>query len=231
MPKYDSRFENFFLNLRLNRAEYEDMARYTLTALTKANEKGKYDPLLALLEPAITRYAEHRRRTEGGDGLAATGSIGTVRQQYKDYLKRVERQHIIPNFDAGSPDIRALLPQGRAALANSPQDEVLGDFDNFLDAAAARPAAFPAAVLTEGRTLRQQLAAALTHRDGLTQQTDEHRAGVSAERQEVAAALLLAYATLLAEHHRQPERAATFFDFSDALVSKSSGAKDKPAAG
>jgi hypothetical protein len=220
-PKYAARFDNFFANLRLNRDQFADMAAFTLQAL-RQEAKGKYDALADPLELALTDYRAAHAGQLSGEGQAATITVAQALADFKAYVKKVERKVIIPTYDAGSPDLKALFPQGRSGLTKSSQAQVEDAFTAFLDALDARPTAFTSPVRTEGRAVLAALTAALQRADGLAKTAGTQRIDLHDGRQATCVALFRAYATLLAEHAEKPERVAAFFDLSQALVSKSS---------
>ena len=117
-PKYAARFDNFFENLRLNRDQFADMAAFTLHALQQSGGL-KGSPLTEELARALADY----RSTPGGQLWgAAHGAVLTLAQalaDFKAYLKKVERKFIIPAYDEGSADIKAIFPKGRGGLAKA----------------------------------------------------------------------------------------------------------------
>ena len=234
-PKYAARFENFFLNLRLNRDQFADMAAFTLQALQDA-PKGKYNAVADPLNVALTDYRATHAGQLSGEGQASTSTLAQALEDFKTYVKRMERKVINPTYEADSPDLLAIFPKGRAALTKSTQTKVEDAFTAFLDALDARPTAFTSPQRTEGRKVLAALSAALNRADGLAKTAGSQRIDLHDGREATCLALLRAYATLLAEFAEKPGKVAPFFDFSHALVSKSGGpkvpkaAKDTPAA-
>lgn len=227
MAKYQSRFDNFFLNLRLNRAEFGDMAAFTLEALRQSPEvAAAYPDIITDLAAAHAAYTSSHAGQLSGTGKEATATVGQALEDFRAYVKRVERKHINPAYDAGSPDLLAIFPKGRAWLTARPQAQALDAFTAFLAALDAREDAFPAAVRTEGRTLHTALARALQLADSTAATSDAQRADLHDGREATCQQLLRAYAALLLLHYRQPERVAGFFDLSKANLG---GRKNKPA--
>ena len=222
-PKYAARFENFFEYLRLNRNDFADMAAFTLQAL-RQEAKDRYKAVADPLEVALIDYRAAHSGQLSGEGAAATVTLAQAMADFKAYVKKVERKVIIPTYDEGSPELRALFPQGRAGLTKSNQAEVEDAFTAFLDALDARPTAFTSPVRTEGRAVLAALQTALQRADGLAKTAGSQRLDLHDGRQATCVALFRTYATLLLEHADQPQRVAAFFDLSKALVSKS-GAK------
>lgn len=221
-PKYAARFENFFANLRLNRDQFADMAAFTLQAL---QGDAKHKNLAEALGVALTDYRATHAGQLSGEGQSATITLAQALLDFKDYVKRVERKVIIPTYEAGSPDLKAIFPRGRAALTKSTQAEVEDAFTAFLDALDARPTAFTSPIRTEGRTALAALTAALARADGLAKTAGTQRIDLHDGREATCTALFRIYATLLAEYAEKPEKVAPFFDLSKALVSKSGGSK------
>lgn len=222
--KYAARFENFFENLRLNRDQFADMAAFTLQALKQA-PGGKYSAVADALEVALTDYRATHAGQLSGEGQASTVTLAQALEDFKVYVKKMERKVINPTYEAGSPDLLAIFPKGRAALTKSTQTKVEDAFTAFLDALDARPTAFTSPQRTEGRVLLKALSASLRRADGLAKTAGTQRIDLHDGREATCLALYHVYLTLLLEFAAQPERAAPFFDFSQALVSKSGGPK------
>lgn len=228
MAKYSARFENFFLNLRLNRAEFAEMAAFTLNALrTSANAK-QYQDLIDLLEAALKAYRKLHGEQLSGERQEATLTLGQARADLKAYAKRVERKHAAPAYDEGSPDWVALSPQGRAALTRGPQDKVLDQFAPFLDALDARADVFPDKVRAEGRQALKNYQTALGQAATADHSADTRRLDLHDGREATCTALFRAYAALLLEHFEDPKKVSAFFDLSKALVSKPKGRAKPP---
>jgi hypothetical protein len=223
-PKYAARFENFFTNLRLNRDQFADMAAFTLQAL-RQGAKGQYDALADALEVALTDYRTAHAGQLSGEGQAATLTVAQALADFKAYVKRVERKVIVPTYEEGSPDLKALFPQGRAGLTKSNQAQVEDAFTAFLDALDARPTAFTSPLRTEGRAVLAALTAALRRADGAATTAGTQRIDLHDGRQAACVALFRAYATLLAEHAEKPQRVAAYFDLSQADTGGSKKAK------
>lgn len=219
MPKYETRFENFFVNLRLNRAEFGDMAAYTLRALRQANPTNKYQDLIAPLDAALAEYAATHAGQLSGAAKESTLLVSKQMEAFREYVRRVERKHINPSYDAGTPDLLAIFPKGRTALTNSSQTTVLDNFTAFLQALDARDAVFAQAVREEGRALHARLSQALQVAAGHAQTLGELSNNLTDGRQALCGILLRVYATLLAEHATAPARVAAFFDFSAVTIS------------
>jgi hypothetical protein len=222
--KYAARFENFFENLRLNRDQFADMAAFTLQALRQA-AGGKYSAVAEALDVALTDYRATHAGQLSGEGQASTSTLAQALEDFKAYVKRMERKVINPTYEAGSPDLLAIFPKGRAALTKSTQTKVEDAFTAFLDALDARPTAFTSPQRTEGRKVLEALSASLRRADGMAKTAGTQRIDLHDGREATCLALFKVYLTLLLEFAAQPERAAPFFDFSQALVSKSSGPK------
>ena len=222
-PKYAARFENFFLNLRLNRDQFADMAAFTLQALQDGGT-----PFKAVADALAPALASYRTTHVGQLSGAAHGAVLTLAQalsDFKAYVKKVERKFVIPNYEEGSADVAAIFPHGRGGLAKASQTEVEDVFTAFLNALDDRPGVFPAPLRKEGReTILPNLAEALKRADGQATTTDTQRLDLHDGREASCRALFRAYATLLLEYADQPKRAAAFFDLSTARISKS-GAK------
>jgi hypothetical protein len=226
MPKYQSRFANFFLNLRLNRAEFGDMAAFTLQALQQHAPAARYAPLVADLEAALTAYRSTHAGQLSGEARGTTLTVAQALNDFRAYLKRVERQHVTPTYDEGSADLKAIFPTGRSGLSKSNQAVVLDRFTAFLQALDQRPDAFPVKVRDEGRTAHAALAQALARAAGHEASADTLRDDLHDGREATARQLFRAYATLLLEHYEQPQRVAAYFDLSKAFMG---GKKNKPA--
>jgi hypothetical protein len=222
--KYAARFENFFENLRLNRDQFADMAAFTLQALRQA-AGGKYSAVAEALDVALTDYRATHAGQLSGEGRANVITLAQALEDFKGYVKRMERKVINPTYEAGSPDLLAIFPKGRGALTKSTQTKVEDAFTAFLDALDARPTAFTSPQRTEGRKVLEALSASLRRADGLAKIAGTQRIDLHDGREATCLALFNVYLTLLLEYAGQPERAAPFFDFSQALVSKSSGLK------
>ena len=227
-PKYAARFENFFLNLRLNRAQFADMAAFTLQAL---RADAAHKPLADALDAALSGYRTAHVGQLSGE---AHGSVLTVAQaltDFKEYVKRVERKVLIPAYEPGSPDLAAILPKGRSGLTKASQGKVEDAFTAFLDALDARPPVFTSPLRTEGRKVLQALSTALNRADAQTKTTDDQRLDLHDGREAACLVLFRAYATLLAEFAEQPQRVAAFFDLSKARISKSGSKPPKDLKG
>ena len=214
-PKYAARFENFFLNLRLNRDQFADMAAFTLQALQDGGT-----PFKAVADALAPALASYRTAHVGQLSGAAHGAVLTLAQalsDFKAYVKKVERKFVIPNYEEGSADVAAIFPHGRGGLAKASQTEVEDAFTAFLNALDDRPGVFPAPLRKEGReTILPNLAEALKRADGQATTTDTQRLDLHDGREASCRALFRAYATLLLEYADQPKRAAAFFDLSKA---------------
>lgn len=214
-PKYAARFANFFENLRLNRDQFADMAAFTLQAL-----QGGGPAFKAVAENLDTALAGYRTTHMGQLSGEARGAVITLAQalsDFKDYLKKVERKFVIPNYEAKTADFVAIFPQGRGGLAKASQTKVEDAFGAFLDALDARATVFPSPLRKEGReTILPNLADALKRADGAATTTDTQRLDLHDGREATCLALFRAYATLLLEYAEQPKRAAAFFDLSNA---------------
>ncbi|UOQ70051.1 hypothetical protein [Hymenobacter cellulosilyticus] len=228
MAKYESRFDNFFLNLRLNRAQFGDMAGFTLQALRQSTEAARYEELIKDLDAALTAYSAAHTGQLSGEAQGATVTVAQALLDFRAYVKRVERRHVTPTYDEFSADIAAIFPKGRAALTNSIQARVLDAFGAFLIALASRPAAFPAAVRAEGQEVYRNLKTALELADAAHATSSTHRTDLHDGREATCRQLFRAYATLLLTHYEYPTRVAGYFDLSRALISKSG--KKAPAA-
>ena len=214
-PKYASRFENFFLNLRLNRDQFADMAAFTLTALQQGGAHLK--ALADDLDKALGGYRTTHTGQLSGEGQAATITLAQALADFKAYVKKVERKYIIPTYDEGSADLKALLPNRRSGLTKTNQTQVEDAFAAFLDALDARPTAFPSPLRKEGRdTILPNLAGALRRADGQASTTDHQRLDLHDGREATCLVLFRAYATLLEHYAEQPARVAAFFDLSKA---------------
>ena len=226
-PKYAARFENFFLNLRLNRDQFADMAAFTLQALEQGGT-----PFKAAAEALATALAGYRTTHVGQLSGAAHGAVLTLAQaltDFKDYLKKVERKFVVPTYDAGSADIAAIFPKGRGGLAKASQVEVEDAFVAFLNELDARPTVFPSPLRKEGREgILPNLADALKRADTQTTTTDTQRIDLHDGREATCLALFRAYAALLLEYADQPQRAAAFFDLSKAGRQKAASKALKP---
>ncbi|GAB3572125.1 hypothetical protein [Hymenobacter daeguensis] len=213
-PKYAARFENFFANLRLNRDQFADMAAFTLQALRA--EGKKYEAVAGALDVALTDYRTTHAGQLSGEGQSATITLAQALTDFKAYVKRVERKVIIPTYDAGSPDLKAIFPKGRSGLTKSTQAEVEDAFTAFLDALDARPTDFTSPIRTEGRAVLAALSAALRRADGLAKTAGTQRIDLHDGREATCLALFRAYATLLVEFADKPGKVAPFFDLSKA---------------
>lgn len=202
------------------------MAAFTLSALREHNAGGKYDAYIAALEAALQEYSATRVGQLSGEGVAGTLTAAQALADFKAYVKRVERKHANPAYDAGSPDLLALFPKGRAWLTSRPQDEVADAFEAFLNEVDARPAAFPEAVRQEGRTVLANLRAALQRADAAAAAAGTARIDLHDGREDTGRQLFRVYAALLLEHFEDPSRAAAFFDVSKAHTG---GKRNKPA--
>ncbi|MCB2407974.1 hypothetical protein [Hymenobacter lucidus] len=221
MSKYKSRFANFFLNLRLNRAEFGEMAGFTLQALRQSPEAATtYKPVIQDLDAALSAYTAAHSGQLSGEAQGATITAAQALLDFKAYVKRVERKHVNPSFDEGSADLKAIFPQGRAALTGSSQEKALAAFSAFLTALDARPETFPAAIRTEGQQVYQRLKAALEQADGAQSANSAQRTDLHDGREATARQLFRAYAQLLLSYYEQPQRVAAHFDLSKALISK-----------
>lgn len=216
MAKYDSRFSNFFLNLRLNRAEFGQMAAFTLEALRQSPEATTQAALITDLAAAHTAYATNHAGQLSGEGKASTVTVAQALADFKDYVKSVERKHVIPAYEENSADWLAVFPQGRGWLTSRPQASVLDAFDAFLTALDARVDAFPATIRQKGRTLHAALRGALQAADATTAATDTQRDDLHDGREATCQQLFRIYAALLLIHYQQPQRVAAFFDLSKA---------------
>ncbi|MDO7876366.1 hypothetical protein Q5H93_16600 [Hymenobacter sp. ASUV-10] len=218
-PKYAARFENFFPNLRLNRAEFADMAEFTLNALRTS---GKYAALAEALEAELQQYRTAHAGQLSGEGQATTLTAKQALTDFKAYLKMVERKYIIPTYDEGSADFKALLPNGRSGLAKTAQNKVEDAFTAFLDAMDARPVAFPEALRQQGRGTKDQpgilgnLRATLTAADQAKNASGARKIDLHDGRKATCVVLFKVYATLLVEFFDNPAKAAPFFDLSKA---------------
>ena len=220
-PKYAARFLNFFLNLRLNRAEFADMAAFTLAAL-QADPQHK--PLAEALATALKTYRATHAGQLSGESQGATLTLKQALTDFKAYVKKVERKFIIPNYDDGSPDYKALLPQGRSGLSGSSHSKVEDAFVAFLDALDARPDAFPAALRAEGRhpsdptkpSILRNLQLALGTADTAKKASGDRTIDLHDGRQATCGVLFQVYATLLLAHWENPKKAAPYFDLSKA---------------
>ena len=177
-PKYAARFENFFVNLRLNRDQFADMAAFTLQALQQ-EAKDKYKAVADPLEVVLTDYRVAHTGQLSGESQAATITLAQALADFKAYVKKVERKVIVPTYDEGSPNLLAIFPKGRSGLTKSNQTQVEDAFTAFLAALDARPTAFTAPVRIEGRTVLAALTAGLQRADGMaktagTQRVDLH---------------------------------------------------------
>ncbi|GAA3926296.1 hypothetical protein [Hymenobacter algoricola] len=227
MAKYESRFANFFLNLRLNRAEFGDMAAHTLQALRQSPEAATlHKDLIRDLAAAHAAYTAAHSGQLSGESRGATLTVAQALVDFKSYVKKVERKFVVPTFEEGSADVKAIFPRGRSGLTGSSQDKVLDEFSAFLSALAARPVAFPEAIRTEGATIHKNLKAALALADGTQAATATGRTDLHDGREATCHQLYRVYAQLLLTHYEQPQRAAAFFDLSRAFVG---GTKSKKA--
>ncbi|PJJ59802.1 hypothetical protein [Hymenobacter chitinivorans] len=225
MAKYASRFDNFFLNLRLNRAQFGDMAGFTLQALRQSPDAARYDELSKELELALTAYAAAHTGQLSGEDQGATVTVGQALGDFTAFVKRVERKHVIPNYEENSADVKSIFPKGRSGLTGSSQALVLDAFGAFLLTLAARPNAFPAAVRAEGQQVYKALKAALELADGTQAGAATHRTDLHDGREATCRQLFRAYATLLLAHFESPQRVAGYFDLSKAFVGGSKGKK------
>ncbi len=223
MAKYVSRFSNFFLNLRLNRAEFGQMAAFTLEALRQSPEAAAHQALITDLAAAHAACATNHAGQLSGEGKASTVTVAQALADFKSYVKSVERKHVIPAYEEGSADLLAIFPKGRSWLTSRPQASVLDAFEAFLAALDARTDAFPAAVRQKGRTLHASLRGALQAAAATTAATGTQREDLHDGREATCQQLFRIYAALLLAHYQQPQRVAAFFDLSKALVSKSGG--------
>lgn len=229
-PKYAARFLNFFTNLRLNRAEFADMAAFTLTAL-RANPK--YKALADELEQAIGDYRTTHAGQLSGESQGATITLAQAMADFKAWVKKVERKYIIPTYDDNSADYKALLPNGRSALTGSSQTKVEDAFTAFLDAMEDRPIAFPAALLLEARnpadpnatTILSNLRKALKSTDKAKKDSGDRKVDLHDGRLATCVLLFKAYATLLLEYFENPKKVAPFFDLSKAETGGGKAAK------
>ena len=225
-PKYDARFVNFFLNLRLNRDQFADMAAFTLQAV---RADAKYKTVADPLDASLTLYRTAHIGQLSGEGAATVLTLGQALLDFKAYVKRVERKFIIPNYAEKSADVKALLPHSRSGLVKSSQAAVEDAFTTFLDAMDARLTVFPSPVRTEGRKVLQNLADALKRADQQAKTTDDQRLDLHDGREATCLDLFRIYGTLLLEFADEPKRAAAFFDLSNA-GRKGGGPKTPPAA-
>ncbi len=226
-PKYAARFENFFLNLRLNRDQFADMAAFTLTAL-QAGGVG----LKAVADDLATALGGYRTTHSGqlsGESQGTTITLSQALTDFKDYVRKVERKVIIPTYNEGDADLKAILPNGRSGLTKSSQTKVEDAFVAFLDALDARPTVFASPLRKEGReTILPNLAQALKNADANSKTTDDQRIDLHDGREATCLVLFRAYGTLLVQYAEQPKRVATFFDLSKADTGGSSSAKKQP---
>ena len=214
-PKYAARFGNFFLNLRLNRDQFADMAAFTLQALQQGGTL--FEAMAKALDSALAGYRTTHVGQLSGAAHGAVITLGQALADFKAYLKKVERKFVIPSYDAGSAEIAAIFPQGRGGLAKASQVEVEDAFVAFLGALDARPAVFPSPLRKEGREIiLPNLAQALKTADSHAKTTDDQRIDLHDGREATCLALFRAYAALLLEFAEQPKRAAAFFDLSKA---------------
>jgi len=228
-PKYAARFLNFFLSLRLNRAEFADMAGYTLAALQKAPAAAGYQPLVDALGAALADYRAVHSGQLSGEAKGATLTLAQALADFKAYVKKVERKIIIPTYDAGSPDVLALLPQGRSGLVGSNQAEVQDAFTAFLAALDARASVFPKPLRDEGRgVVLKNLVNFLGAADQARQAAGTRTVDLHDGRAATCALLYKTYATLLLQFYESPKQAAAFFDLSKAAVSGIKAAPKPP---
>ena len=214
-PKYAARFENFFANLRLNRDQFADMAAFTLQALQQ-DGKAKYKAVADPLDVALTDYRTTHTGQLSGESQGTTITLAQALADFKAYVKKVERKVIIPAYDAGSPDLKAIFPKGRSGLTKSNQTEAEDAFAAFLDALDARPTVFVSPIRTEGRAVLAALSTALQRADGMAKTTDTQRLDLHDGREATCLALFRVYATLLLDFVEKPGRVAAFFDLSNA---------------
>lgn len=226
--KYAARFDNFFENLRLNRDQFADMAAFTLQALRQA-AGGKYSAVAEALDVALTDYRATHAGQLSGEGRANVVTLAQALEDFKAYVKKMERKVINPTYEAGSPDLLAIFPKGRGALTKSTQTKVEDAFTAFLDALDARPTAFTSPQRTEGRKVLAALSASLNRADGLAKTAGTQRIDLHDGREATCLALFQVYLTLLLEFAKQPERAAPFFDLSNAGRQPSGPKIPKPA--
>lgn len=225
-PKYAARFENFFANLRLNRDQFANMAAFTLQALQQEGQT-KYKAVADPLDVALTDYRTTHAGQLSGEARGVVVTLAQALADFKAYVKKTERKVINPAFEAGSPDLLAIFPQGRSGLTKSNQTEVEDAFAAFLDALDARPTVFTSPVRTEGRAVLATLSAALQRADGLAKTAGTQRIDLHDGREATCLALFRAYATLLLEFAEKPGKVAPFFDLSKARISKA-GARKLP---
>ena len=212
-PKYAARFENFFLNLRLNRDQFADMAAFSLQALQAS---AAHKPLADALDAALAGYRTAHAGQLSGEAHGAVVTVAQALADFTDYVKRVERKVINPAYEPGSPDLAAILPKGRSGLTKASQAKVEDAFTAFLDALDARPTVFTSPIRAEGRRVLAALSTALNRADTQTKAANDQRLDLHDGREAACLALFRAYATLLLEFAEQPQRAAAFFDLSKA---------------
>ena len=214
-PKYAARFKNFFLNLRLNRDQFADMAAFTLTALQQGGAPLKTQA--EALDAALSGYRATHSGQLSGEGQGTTITLGQALIDFKAYVKKVERKFVIPTYADGSADEKAIFPHHRSGLTKTTQTEVEDAFVAFLDALDARPTVFPSPLRKEGRdTILPNLAQALKTADAQAKTTDDQRIDLHDGREATCLVLFRAYGTLLVQYADQPKRVAAFFDLSKA---------------
>ena len=228
-PKYASRFTNFFLNLRLNRDQFADMAAFTLTALQEGGAPLK--DLAEALDQALSGYRTTHAGQLSGEGQGSTITLAQALVDFKDYVKKVERKFVIPAYNEGSADLKAIFPHQRSGLTKASQTKVEDAFVAFLNALDARPTVFPSPLRKEGReSILPNLAQALKRADAEAKTTDDQRLDLHDGREGTCLVLFRAYATLLVQFADQPKRVAAFFDLSKADMGGGSKKKKSDSA-
>jgi len=220
MSAYSSYFDNFFLYLRISRADFKASAEYTLTAGWASQEAEALAPYLTELATAITTFdenlTERNSSTRGG-----TEAYRTARTLWLTFVDDAMKDHVTPKLRK-LPVYADFKQYSKSKLRSFDQAELPVKSQALLKLYAAHAAALGQP------TLAADAQAALSRLTAVSEQRNQTDAAITGAITEltqdwiaVARALrrVKAQLELLFD---EPAKVYSFFDFSKVKKAKKS---------
>ena len=212
---YKTRFSNFFfvVGRRLSRDDFARFVKFLIDAL-KADKSGKYDALIAILEPKYAAFLSTLIARKSGSGEAMTMTYAEVVNECLKFVKDIMRKKVIPEHDKDSPMYKQFLPNGISEYYNANQASFVVLFSRFIEACVANETLISTANKDAAIALNAKLGTKGLEKNQSNKNKQDNIASLDEDEEEIAIIMFKIYGFLIFTFHENPERAYDFFDFS-----------------
>ena len=213
---FSRKFRNWLLGLVISRQDLKSVLGYTINALKQ--DGAKWQTKLALLEPLYDGF-DTGMVARAGAGAQRSGQTllaDTVYRLIKQFMKRADKKSFAALEEDDAVLFKKFFPEGRSQFSGSTRQTIGTAFPAFVQTLTANVGAVTggAALLTDAKVLEQQWTDARNAQDERKKQVKTSSTDLEEDETDILVELFGAYAALLAEYYKTPERAMDYFDFS-----------------